>query len=369
MAPDHRHTIGPLFGEIAIGLGLVSGTDVLDALCEQEERRNRGLPPSRIGEILVESGRLTREDVALVMERVEQQARTLEIAGYHSLELVSRDETTLRFRGVAMGTRRPVQIRILRFRLADRREERDRFRRECHVLRRLDHPNVVKLLDSDDLEGIPYLVLEDVPGPDLRCFVEENGPLPATEALETVAGIATGLSHAHSHAILHGALRPDSVLLPRLGGPKVTDFTVLDWDPEDSTAQARRGRSPHYLSPEQARGGGWPTIRSDVYSLGAVLFFVLTGRPPFRGPYQEILRQHLRRPAPDPRVHRPSLPAPVAEFVLGMLEKQPARRPGTMDEVARAAERLLGPESSTPAAAAAPAGTEPPPRLRSRRPV
>lgn len=368
MAPDHRHTIGPLFGEIAIGLGLVSGTDVLDALCEQEDRRNRGRPAERLGEILVEKGRLTREDVALVMERVEQQARTLEIAGYHSLELVARDETTLRFRGVALGTRRMVQIRILRFRLADQREERDRFRRECRVLGRLDHPNVVKLLDSGDLEGIPYLVLEDVPGPDLRSYVEENGPLAAADALAIVGGVATGLSHAHSHAILHGALRPDSILLPRLGGPKVTDFTVLDWDPEDSSAQARRGRSPHYLSPEQARGGGWPTIRSDVYSLGAVLYFLLTGRPPFRGPYQEILRQHLRRPAPDPRVHVSNVPAPVVEFVLGMLEKQPARRPATMDEVAALAERLSGPAPAEPAVAAAPAPAEPS-RLRRRRPV
>ena len=364
MSQEVRYTIGPLFGEAALSLGLVRATDVLDALCEQQEQRSRGEAPQRIGQILIARGKLTREGVATVMQEVERRARGLDVPGYHSLELVSRDETTLRFRGVALGTRRPVMIKVLRFCLADSPEDLLAFDRECGGLGRLEHVNLVRLLDSGDLEGIPYLVLEHVQGPDLRTYLDENVPMPVSRALE----LARAVADAHALAILHASLRPSAILLPRLGGPKVTDFTLFEWNPEESSPNPALARSPHYLSPEQARGGSWPTVRSDVYSLGATLYTAVTGRPPFRGTYREILRHHQKRVAPDPRVHVGNIPAPVAEFVLRMLEKDPARRPDDMREVAATATRLVGELEQIPVPEPALEASSVPSRLRSRRP-
>jgi serine/threonine-protein kinase len=274
------------------------------------------------------------------------------------------DDTTLLFRGVTLGTRRTVAIRILRFGLSESTEDIERFLAETRILSRLDHSCVVKVLSAGDLEGIPYFVQEFVPGPCLKTYVQENGPLTEERALEILSQVAEGLRHAHTLDVLHGSLKPGSILIPRLGPAKVTDFALRDWSSFAAARGAERVEAPHYISPEQAQMAARPTVRSDVYTLGATLFYTLTGRPPFRGGHLEVVRQHLKRPTPDPRVLVPQLTPGCANLVLHLMEKKPENRPSSMEEVLTAIDRV---RSDAELGETAPSPPSEPSRLRSRR--
>lgn len=330
MTPQ-RLTIGPLFGEIAIDLGLVDSSQLLDALCAQEEQWKKVGEIPRIGQILVWRGILTPRDVDRVMAEVERRTWAIEVPGYHSLQHMASDETMLHFRAVEDATSAPVSIKFLRFRLADRKEASDRFRRENEALARLKHPNILRVLDSGDLEGIPYFVMEHVKAPSLRTVLAKNGALPERTALSLLRGMAAGLDHAHSFELPHGAVRPAAILITKLTGAKVADFSLADRGP--SGPRSIRPGSPHYLSPEQARGNALATVSGDLYSLGAVLYHMLVGHPPYSGTYEEILEQHVHRAPPDPRSDVEALAEETAELVLSLLAKKPAARPRDMKEV------------------------------------
>jgi serine/threonine-protein kinase len=344
-----------------MNLGLVKPSEIMDAIAHQNEQRLLGLKPDRIGQILVERGALTSDDVTRIMEGVEELSRTLDLPGFTSLELVDRDNTTLQFRGFTIGTRKTVLIRILRFGLAESPEDTKRFLDECSTLARLDHPNVVKVLSTGHLEGIPYLVLENVPGPTLRARIEEDGPMEEPEAVRLLTQVAEGLGHAHSVSVFHGSVQPDAILLPRVGPAKVTDFALFDWCSFAAAQGAARLDTPYYLSPEQARKTTRATAASDIYSLGATIYHVLTGRPPFSGPYLEVLRQHMKRTPPSPRVLSPSISKQTAGLIVRMLAKHPEDRPGSMEEVVRLTRRQGAKMSDTHEIKGVPD------RLRSRR--
>jgi serine/threonine protein kinase len=324
-------------GEIAIDLGLLESADLLDALCLQEEQRNRGERVSRIGEILVGRGCLSPSDLVRVLEEGERRTWAIEIPGFHSLEHMDRDENSLHFQAVEKATEAPVTVKLFRLSLTDQPEEIGRFRRENAALARLDHPNLVRVLDCGDLEGVPYVVLEHVLAPNLQQVVSKHGPRSEAAALVALQKMALGMAHAHEQGIMHGSLRPRSILLTRLAGPKVADFTLR----EREALPAGRAGLPHYLSPEQARGQSERSVAGDIYSLGAIFFYLLTGRPPFTGSYLEILHHHNATPAPDPRTLAPGLSRGVARLTRDLLAKPTEKRPPSMDAVAKRAARLV----------------------------
>ncbi len=362
-----KYSISPLFGEIALNLGLCQPSQIVDALCLQEEQRGDGRSPERIGQILIQRGHLTTEEVRVVMENVEKRTRTLELPGYDSLEFVSSDSTTQLFRGVELGTGRTVAIKILRFGLAEAEEQHLLFLEDSRRLSLLNHRNVVRLRHSGDLEGIPFLVLDYVLGPDLRLHLEEHGPMAESEALDCVVQVASGIQHAHEHGIVHGALRPEAILLPRQGGAKVTDFGISDARDICETGVCKGLTTPHYTAPELFRTGTRAGCHSDIYSLGAVYFLMLTGRPPFKGTGREVVRQHLKKPVPDPRVLVPGTSRASALLCARMMEKVPERRPESAREVIAAARRIKDDQAGGKHPGHGTGGGEPIGRLLSRR--
>jgi serine/threonine protein kinase len=327
--------LSSLLASIAMEDGLCRPSEVVDALCLQEEMNSFGVPPERFVRVLLERGRLDPSGVARLLARAEERVRVLELPGFKDLVLVSRDATTLLFWGMEAESRRSVAVQMLRFSLAESREHVDRFAVARRSRLRLAHENLVAALGGGEVEGTPYVVLERVTGPDLLGFVEERGPLSEARGLEVLRDAASGLAHAHALDIVHGALSPGAVFLPRAGGARVGEFPLFAWPP------VPREETLPYLAPEQVRESDRPLKRGDLYSLGAVMYHALTGRPPFRGRPEEITRQHLKKPAPDPRVLVPGLGSGVSALVLRLLEKHPERRPASMAEVAAAAGECL----------------------------
>jgi serine/threonine-protein kinase len=228
---------------------------------------------------------------------------------------------------------RDVAIKRLEPPLNQDPRTRARFDREGRALARLSHPNVVTLIDRGSTETDDYLVFEYVEGRSLKEMVKEK-PLAVPEAGRILGQIAEGLAAAHQAGIVHRDVKPQNILIDRQGHAKITDFGIAtgpDW-----TRVTKAGSiigSARYMSPEQVRSKP-VDARSDIYSLGVVMYEMLAGHPPFNGGNMpEIARQHLNNPPPPLGELRSDLPPGLEKIVLHCLEKLPEDRFVSMDEL------------------------------------
>jgi WD40 repeat protein len=213
----------------------------------------------------------------------------------------------------------------------------DRFLREARAAARLDHPNIVRVFDAGELGPLGYFIASEFcDGPTLRHWLKsQNEPVPARLAAHWLAALAAAVQHAHDRGILHRDIKPDNVILaggPGSDGliPRLTDFglaKLVEEAGEETRSEARLG-TPHYMAPEQAAGRRREVgPATDVYALGATLYELVTGRPPFRGETDaETLRLALETQPVAPRSLRPGLPRDLETIALKCLRKEPARR-------------------------------------------
>ncbi len=235
---------------------------------------------------------------------------------------------------------RTVAIKVLRQELSVSLGA-DRFLREIRVAANLQHPNILGLYDSGEAEGLLYYVMPFVEGESLRDRLNKEQQLPLGDALQIAREAAEALQYAHEHKIVHRDIKPENILL--LGGHAlVADFgiarAVSQAGGEKLTQTGMAVGTPHYMSPEQSLGSEHVDARSDIYSLGCVLYEVLIGQPPFTGPNSmAIMARHSMEVVPSLQVVRASIPDEVEDAVMQALEKTPADRFQTMKEFA---ERL-----------------------------
>jgi eukaryotic-like serine/threonine-protein kinase len=235
---------------------------------------------------------------------------------------------------------RDVAIKLLPFGALGDERDHARFRREALALAKLSQPNIATLFDVGEQDGLSYIVMECVAGRSLAALIED-GPLPIRDALALGVEIAEALEEAHAHGIVHRDLKPANVMVTPKGHAKVLDFGIAKLlAPTDDAASATltetRGTvgTPLYMSPEQAMGDA-VDFRSDLWSLGVVLYEALTGSPPFRGTATLGLLHAIAQASPTPlREHRP-VPASVERIVFRALSKDPAARYQSAAEMGR----------------------------------
>jgi serine/threonine-protein kinase len=273
----------------------------------------------------------------LIAERYELE----EVVGTGGMSTVYRAHDQLLERNVA--------LKVLHPHYAGDDEYVERFRREARSVAQLSHPHIVTVIDRGEDDGQQFIVFEYVDGENLKQLVERTGPLPTRRAIELAIEIADALAFAHEHGLIHRDVKPQNVLLTPDGDAKVTDFGIArSFEVEHGMTQTGTvlGTS-NYLSPEQA--GGKPTTpATDVYSLGVVVYELLTGDVPFPGEnFVAIAMKHINDPPPDLLERRPDVPLRLAAAVDRALEKDPARRFATMTEFAAELRRCLA-ELDTP---------------------
>jgi serine/threonine protein kinase len=231
---------------------------------------------------------------------------------------------------------RHVALKLLHPHYADDEEYVERFRREARSVAQLSHPHIVTVIDRGEDNGQQYIVFEYIDGENLKQLVERAGPLPTRRAVELALEIADALGFAHEHGLVHRDVKPQNVLITPDGDAKVTDFGIArSLDVEHGVTQTGTvlGTS-NYLSPEQA-SGKVTTASTDVYSLGVVVYELLTGEVPFPGEnFVAVAMKHINEPSPDLLERRPDAPLRLAAAVDRALEKDPDRRFATMDEFA-----------------------------------
>lgn len=255
------------------------------------------------------------------------------------LRLIGQGTMGLVVQAMDVHLKRVVALKILRKRIEGLAEEKGvrQFLREAQAAAKIEHPNVIRIYEIDQHEGWWYIAMEWLEGQDLQKVVRAAGPLAPARACLLVADAATALSVAHEAGIIHRDVKPSNLMITRTGHCKLTDFGFVrlqdPGDPLDFTD--RSVGTPQFMAPEIVQGRR-PTPAVDVYSLGATLYFALTGRPPYTGrTVAEICRQHLTSPPPSVRAHVPSCSESLSGLIERAMAKDPAARP-TADEVAGA---------------------------------
>jgi serine/threonine-protein kinase len=231
------------------------------------------------------------------------------------------------YRAFDSNLERQVAIKLLHREIASDSDQLERFRREARAVAQLSHPHIVGVIDAGEDEGRPYIVFEYVEGETLKERIRRMGRLPVDEAIAYAIEIGRALGCAHSHGIVHRDVKPQNVLIDPEGSAKVTDFGIArSMTDEGLTADGRVLGTTDYVSPEQALGRD-VNGQSDIYSLGIVLYEMLTGDVPFHGENQvSVAMKHVREELPDVQRERRQVSATLAAVLDRMTDKDLERR-------------------------------------------
>ncbi|MCM3746141.1 Stk1 family PASTA domain-containing Ser/Thr kinase [Paenibacillus pasadenensis] len=240
---------------------------------------------------------------------------------------------------------RNVAVKVLRQQYVHDEEFIRRFRREAQSAAALSHPNVVSIYDVGQEEDIHYIVMEYIEGYNLNEVIQERAPLQADEAVRVAAQIADALDHAHQNHIIHRDIKPHNILIGRNGRVKVTDFGIARAVTSSTITQTGSViGSVHYFSPEHAKGVSTGE-KSDIYSLGIVLYQMVTGKLPFLGESPiSVALKHLQEPLEDPRTVNPLVPQSVENIIIKAMRKNPSERYRTAGEMLEDLETALSPQ-------------------------
>ena len=269
---------------------------------------------------------------------------------------------------------RTVALKIIKRELVQKPEPVDRFHREVKAAAKLSHPNIVTAYDAEQAGDVHFLVMEYVDGTDLSQLVKDQGALPIHDACDYARQAAIGLQHAHEQGMVHRDIKPHNLMLTADGTVKILDFGLASLAPEanaDSDSVEARGDltaagaimgTPDFISPEQAEDARQADIRSDIYSLGSTLYFLLSGQPPFAdGSIMHKLKSHATAEPDALRTLRDDVPVELETIVARMTAKNPDERFQSPSEVAAALEPFVQKQAQE---TAGPATDAQPPRRR-----
>ena len=268
---------------------------------------------------------------------------------YQLLERLGAGGMSDVFRARDLMLERSVAIKVLHENYSNDTDFQQRFRQEARAAANLSHPNIVTVHDFGFDHNQLFIVMEHIPGKDLKTLLRQRGRYSVEDAIPLIVQACAGIGYAHRAGLVHCDIKPHNMIVTPDGRLKVTDFGIaraMSTILPDERADVVWG-SPQYFAPEQAVGEP-PSPASDVYSLGVVLYEVLTGALPFTAPTsEELARMHLEMPPIPPREYIPDIPTALEQIVLKVLSKEPAARYRTADQLGRVLLRF-GTQRDTP---------------------
>jgi eukaryotic-like serine/threonine-protein kinase len=253
--------------------------------------------PKSLLEIMVEAKVLTRSQMTRLVQESGEANRKFQIPGYQMLQKLGKGSMGVVYKAKQQSVDRVVAIKILLEPLAQNKEFIKRFEREAMIAAKLSHNNVVNAIDAGVIDGHYFFVMEYVEGPTIKDFLDKNKTFDEKEALRITLAIAEALKHAAQRGLIHRDIKPENVILTKEGEVKLADLGLARLTDDDKWVLSEAGMAigtPYYISPEQVRGQTNIDIRADIYSLGATLYHMVTGKVPYGGETPtEVMRKHV----------------------------------------------------------------------------
>jgi len=337
--------------ERALAGGLLEKSQAVELARLRHSLKARGGPVPEVQELAVEKGYLTAAQARNLVEMQKRFAAEGVIAGYKLVEKIGSGSMGTVYKAKQVSLDRMVAIKILSPHLARKPEYVERFLREARVVARLNHPNVISGIDAGEAEGFRYFVMEYASGHTIQKLLDRGGAMDESRVLRIALQIARALDHAHQAGLVHRDVKPENILVTGEGVAKLCDLGLAMDRPEAGKPLG----TPNYISPEQAMGVDDVDIRSDLYSFGATLYHMLSGRPPFEGTGRVVMTKHVAEEPPALREIESDVSEAMVEIVRKLMRKERGQRFQTPRELIEAledleekrrAERAKGPPSA-----------------------
>jgi serine/threonine-protein kinase len=323
-------------GKLVIERNLATAEEV--AQCMSEQRRLNGSEASQktLSMVLVEKGVVTANQIQRVKKMLEEARPNQQLPGYQILSKLGSGAMATVYKAKQISLDRLVAIKVLPKSYSEDRDYVERFYKEGKAAAKLNHPNIVQAIDVGEAGGLHYFVMEYVEGYSLYDELAKGKVFQEEEALRVTIMIAKALAHAHERGLIHRDVKPKNIMMTKEGIAKLADMGLARMAADEQAAQAEAGRAfgtPYYISPEQIRGELNVDFRADIYSLGATLYHLVTGRVPFEAPTPAaVMHKHLKEPLVPPDHINPNLSVGLGEVVEVMMAKRrDARYASTKD--------------------------------------
>ncbi len=318
-------------GQLSVAQGLCQPPEVEECLALQHRNEQTGAS-ERLGELLVSRGYLTPNQLARLLNlQREAEQKVTRIGPYDLIRKLGEGGMGAVYQATDTRDGQIVALKVLPRSRARDKVFVERFEREARAAFELDHDNIVHGLDVGQADGYHFLVMEFVQGHDVYALLEQRGRLPETEVLSIMEQIASALDHIHGERLVHRDIKPENIIVTAHGIAKLADMGLA----MDNQTQGRRRitrsgiamGTPFYLSPEQIEGKTNIDIRADIYALGATVYEMITGRPPFDGETPAVvMMKHLNETVPSPHDIDHAVSLNFCHILEKMMAKDPAER-------------------------------------------
>lgn len=345
MAQTDRQSIGMStnldteVGKLAMEVGLATSSEV--DFCREQQKQSSDPNQRSLADLLVENNFITPTQARRIKNQLEER-KSRQIPGYDLLQMIGKGAMAKVYKARQVSLDRVVAIKVLPQRLSDSQEFVNRFYQEGRAAARLSHSNIVQAIDVGSTpNGFHYFVMEYIEGKTLYDLMlprpsGEGRTFSEAEALDTTVQIAEALNHAHQKGLIHRDVKPKNIILTPNGVAKLTDLGLAREVKDKATAEMEAGKAygtPYYISPEQIRGDVDIDFRTDIYSLGATMYHLLTGRAPFEADTPSaVMHKHLKEPLRPPDHINTALSAGISEIIeVAMAKNRDERYASTQD--------------------------------------
>ena len=325
-----------MFGRMAVEQNLCTESELKK--CKREQKTSQASDPATLSHVMVKYGVITKNQAKRLKEMIkESKAAAGQIPGYKVLGKLGAGAMAVVYKAKQLSLDRMVAIKVLPRRFSEKSNYISRFYKEGKLAAKLNHNNIVQAIDVGEAGGLYYFVMEYVEGKTLYDDLSKGKVFSEEEALDITIQLANALKHAHSLEMIHRDVKPKNVMITNEGVVKLADMGLARETTDIEAAESEKGKAfgtPFYIAPEQIRGELKIDGRADLYSLGATLFHMVTGRVPFQAKTpSEVMRKHLKEPIIPPDHINTSLTSGISEVIEVMMAKKSQERYNDMDEL------------------------------------
>jgi serine/threonine-protein kinase len=326
-------------GKVVVDMGLATRTEI--EFCREQQKQSSDPNQRSLADLLVDHQFITVNQAKRIRKQLEER-KSQQIPGYHLIGKLGKGAMATVYKARQLSLDRIVAVKVLPKKMSDNPEFVERFYKEGKAAARLSHNNIVQAIDVGCApEGYHYFVMEYVEGMTLYDIMQpppvgEGRNFAEAEALDIMIQMADALAHAHLRNLIHRDVKPKNILLTREGVAKLTDLGLARATDDKDAAESEAGKAygtPYYISPEQIRGDVDIDFRADIYSLGATMYHLVTGRPPFDGETPSaVMHKHLKQPLTPADHLNTALSAGVGEIIdIAMNKNRDDRYQSTTD--------------------------------------